>query len=100
MRHTWYLFLRFIRIDFREWFAEHCPVHIPNKKPPTPTRHCEYCDKPLNKIIAFDTGDGFALEWTCENECGDSESIDNWWPFWFGAWANDKRFAKIGIEVV
>lgn len=91
---------RFFRIIFPEWFAQHCPVLIPTRRPQPPKSNCPMCEKPYAKIIAIDTGDGFEFDWECDSGCGHSVIIDNWYPFWFGTWAKSSDLEKIGIEVM
>lgn len=91
---------RFFRVTFPEWFAKHCPVLIPTRRPRPPKDNCPCCRKPYTKIIAIDTGDGFEFDWECASYCGRPVIIDNWYPFWFGAWANRTDLLKIGIEEV
>jgi len=98
-----FLVWRFFRVIFPEWFAEHCPVHIPTKRPKCPNHICDSCGKPRKDICAINTGDGFVLFWECEDRCGDGDGEDDlvgWWPFWFGAWTDYESLRKIGIEEV
>ncbi len=74
-------------------------IHIPTKRPPLPAKFCGVCSESYTRIIAIETGDGWSMDWECENECGWTEPIVGWWPFWFDAWAGPKDFRKIGIEV-
>lgn len=86
-------------MDFCEWIAKHCPVHIPTRRPKPPEELCE-CGKKLTRMIAYDTGDGYEIDWICEDDCGFAFPVVGWWPFWFGAWAKDNDFEKVGIEAV
>lgn len=95
-----FLVWRFFKIIFPEWFAKHCPILIPTKRPQPPKTNCPYCDNPYTKIIAIDTGDGWEFDWECDSSCGHPVMIDNWYPFWFGAWAKSTDLEKLGIEVM
>jgi hypothetical protein len=87
--------------SIKESFQKHCPVHIAKKIPPYPQVKCPMCGEMASKMIAYDTGDGWSLQWECPNNCGMIEEyVEDWWPFWFGVWAKPKHLEKIGIEVV
>ena len=78
-------------------------VHIPTRRPPAPSEFCSVCGKQLVKLIAIDAGDGWDIEWECEDEncwgMGDTIPAVGWWPFWFGAWATSADLERVGIEV-
>jgi hypothetical protein len=91
----------FFKWGFPEWFAQHCPVKIPTKRPICPELPCEECGKVMNKIVAYYDGDGWSFFWDCENECsGGEEPINNWYPFMFSAWCKGSDLARIGIKEV
>jgi hypothetical protein len=87
------------RRDVREWVGKHAPK-IRARWPQPPESVCPICGKPFVKICAVHTGDGWDLFWECENECGDGDSIYNWWPFHFGAHCSGNDLRRVGIEVV
>lgn len=87
------------KIQFQEWFAKIFPFKIPMPKPKFPKIVCSICNEPFSKIVAIDTGDGWCFMWECENNCGYGDSVENWYPFWFGVWCNSKDLDKLGIEV-
>lgn len=93
------LIWRFFKIYFPDWFQRTCPIKIAKKQPPVPTQLCD-CGKPYTQMVAYDTGDGYALFWICDDDCGSPIDVENWWPFWFGVWATPKDFERVGIEVV
>ena len=53
----------------------------------------------FTKVVAIYTGDGWAFAWECDNDCGDEESINDWFPFLFN-WCNVNDLEKHGIEVI
>jgi hypothetical protein len=93
----WYWYLA--RRNAREWVARHAPK-IPTRRPEPLSEPCRACGKPQDRLYAVYTGDGWDLFWECENECGDGDSIYNWWPFHFGAHCSANDLRRVGIEVV
>jgi len=83
---------------WRDTASKHMP-RIPRRFPKPPERMCAICGKPFTKIAAIDTGDGWAFEWGCDDDCcNDNIPIDcGWFPFVFG-WATRKDLKRIGIE--
>lgn len=74
-------------------------IHI-KREFPKPSGTCGFCGEPFDRIVAINTGDGWEIDFGCSNYCGEGEPIVGWWPFWFGAWANENDFESAGIEVV
>lgn len=58
---------------------------------------CSECGKPMQKI-AIDTGDGWALQWSCEDGCN-CEGPEIEWPFG-DRWMSPKDLRRAGFEVV
>ena len=83
--------------DTGDWFAKNCPVHVPTKRPACPNTLC-VCGGTISKIIAIDTGDGYEMDWACDNDCGECEPIVGWWPLWWGVWVNYDILQRLGIE--
>jgi hypothetical protein len=87
------------KCDLAEWVAKHAPK-IRTRKPEPPAQLCDVCHKPYTRIIAVYTGEGWALEWECDNGCGWCVPLEDWWPFMFGAYCGWRDLERAGIEVV
>jgi hypothetical protein len=94
--------LRLDKYSVRDWIAAKFPFHIPTKKPVCQNELCSCCNEVMNKLCAYDTGDGWMFFWECKNNCGETDEagIEDWYPFLFGAWSSEKDLERAGIEVV
>jgi len=89
-------------IIFTSWWENKINPHMPRiflGLPAKPNKVCPECGRPFSKVCAIHTGDGWALFWECENNCGGGEEyIDDWSPFFFN-WCTGSDLRKHGIEI-
>jgi len=76
-----------------------CTAHVnPGFRLVKPGKMCG-CGNPLDIPQAVDIGDGWALMWSCRENCGEWDDYTIDWPFVEPA-ANGHDFEAIGFEVL
>lgn len=59
-----------LHMKIKGWWNDTACQYMPKiqrKFPQPPNQNCPRCGRPINRIVAINTGDGWAFEWACEN---------------------------------
>lgn len=105
--HTWYICplpMCVIKIELspEKWSKATAHIKPGWKLPKPPDVECDLCNKKVSIPLAYDTGEGWALQWECPDRCGCVEEYmddETSWPFVEDS-ANAIDFEAAGFEIV